>query len=108
MLIGNRWRELRKERGFSTNDLTTRAGLLPGDLSDIEHGRSIPSKSTFENVARYLNVPVSILFYDDENPPELLIPPKRKADRTGNRHRKDTQELAELRILLTPVAHMKS
>jgi transcriptional regulator with XRE-family HTH domain len=104
MLIGNRWRELRKERGLSTKDLTTRAGLLPDDLSDIEHGRSIPSKATFENVARYLQIPLSILFYDGENPPELLIPPKRKADRTGKRHRRDTQELAELRILLTPSA----
>jgi transcriptional regulator with XRE-family HTH domain len=104
MLIGNRWRELRKEAGLSTEDLTSRAGLLPGDLSDIERGRSIPSKATFENVARYLEVPVSILFYDGENPPELLTPPKRKADRKGKRHRKDTQVLAELRILLTPPA----
>jgi len=104
MLIGNRWRELRKELSLSINDFATRTGVLPGDLSDIELGRSIPSKATFENVARYLKVPVSILFYDGENPPELLIPPKRKADRTGKQYRKDTQELRELRILLTPAA----
>jgi transcriptional regulator with XRE-family HTH domain len=102
MLIGNRWRELRKETNLSLNDLATRAGLLPSDLSDVEDSRSLPSKATFEKFARYLKVHASILFYDGENPPKLLIPPKRKTDYTGKRHRRDRQELARLRVLLSP------
>jgi|HubBroStandDraft_5_1064220.scaffolds.fasta_scaffold2260664_1 transcriptional regulator with XRE-family HTH domain len=57
MLIGNRWRELRKETNLSQNDLAVRSGLLPSDLSDIERGRCIPSKETFEKFARYLKSP---------------------------------------------------
>jgi transcriptional regulator with XRE-family HTH domain len=103
MLIGNRWRELRKETSLSLNDLATRAGLLVRDLSAIERGRIIPSKETLEKFASYLKVPASSLFYDGENPPGLLTPPKRKADSAGRGYRKGNRELTRLRILFSPV-----
>jgi transcriptional regulator with XRE-family HTH domain len=102
MLIGHRWRELREQAKVSQSEMARRTGLLPSHISDLEHGRTVPSMGTFEKVARALQVPVDRLFYDGENPPELVSLPKRKAARriASDRSGQAIRWTAKLRRLL--------
>ena len=64
-LIGNRIRELRKERNLSLRDVAFKIGMEPSNLSVIENGRSNPQLLTFARIASALNVELSELFCFD-------------------------------------------
>ncbi len=49
--IGETIRLLRTVQGLTLRDLATQTGLSPAYLSDIEHGRSVPSLKTLCAVA---------------------------------------------------------
>ena len=64
--VGKRLRELRAEHGHSLRRLADLSGLNVNTLSLIENGRTSPSVSTLQQVARALQVPISAFFETDE------------------------------------------
>ena len=105
MLIGNRWRELREEKQLSLDDIEKRTGLVHRYISGVESGRTAPSLVSLEKLALALEIPMSQLFYDGENPPGLLKLPSRMApgDIDSGDTRKDGRLLASLQPLLSRI-----
>jgi len=60
-----RIRYARSQRGFLQTTMRSKTGLSYGMISHIESGRSKPSLTTLELIARALNVPVAY-FFDEE------------------------------------------
>lgn len=60
--VGERIRELRRERGFSLRALAERSALNVNTLSMIENGKTSPSVSTLQQLAQALNVPIASFF----------------------------------------------
>jgi transcriptional regulator with XRE-family HTH domain len=85
MLIGERIRKFREQKGLSQGDIEKSSGLLRCYISRVEHGHTIPSLDTLERFAAALDVPLYRLFYSGDEPPALpnLSP------------RKSLEELAE-------------
>ncbi|MGH9432388.1 MAG: helix-turn-helix domain-containing protein [Terriglobia bacterium] len=85
MLIGERIKQLREEKGLSQGDIEKASGLLRCYISRVEHGHTVPSVDTLERFATALDVPLFKLFYTGDDPPALhnLTP------------RKSLEELAE-------------
>ena len=85
MLIGERLRQLREQRGLSQGDVERASGLLRCYISRVEHGHTVPSLETLERFAAALDVPLYRLFYTGEDtPPTPNLTP-----------RKTLEELAE-------------
>lgn len=85
MLIGQRIRQMREQKGFSQGDIEKSSGLLRCYISRVEHGHTVPSLDTLERFAAALDVPLYRLFYTGDNPPP-----------TPNlSHRKTLEELAD-------------
>ncbi len=61
-LLGNRIRELRKNKGLSQDQLSEVVGIDPKHLSRIELGKSFPYMETLEAIARALQVELKDLF----------------------------------------------
>jgi transcriptional regulator with XRE-family HTH domain len=61
-LIGNRIRELRKDRNLSLRDVAFKIGMEPSNLSVIENGRSNPQILTYARIASALSVELSSIF----------------------------------------------
>ena len=78
MIIGERLRAMREEKGLSQGDIENRTGLLRCYISRVENGHTIPAVETLEKMARALEVPLYRLFYDGEAPPPLPNFPKRR------------------------------
>lgn len=66
--LGQRIRELRRERGWSLQRLAREAELSVGNLSQVERGITSASIKTLDRLARALEVPVSELLGNLENP----------------------------------------
>ena len=71
MIIGQSLRELREAKKLSREDIASRAGLLPYDVSRIENGDTVAPIETLDKLAKALEVPLYRLFYNDEEPPHL-------------------------------------
>jgi len=69
VLIGERLRTLRRQKGYSQGDLERASGLLRCYISRVEHGHTVPSIETLERFAVALGVPLHQLFYEGEEPP---------------------------------------
>jgi transcriptional regulator with XRE-family HTH domain len=95
MIIGERLRVLRKEKQFSQGEVEKRTGLLRCYISRVEHGHTVPAVETLEKFARALEVPMYQLFYDGENPPELLNIPKLKNSNEWGSKGKDARLVAQ-------------
>ncbi len=65
MVIGERLRSLREEKGMSQGDIEKSTGVLRCYISRIENGHTIPSLETLERFAAALDVPLYKLFYSD-------------------------------------------
>jgi DNA-binding XRE family transcriptional regulator/mannose-6-phosphate isomerase-like protein (cupin superfamily) len=65
--VGQRLRVLRMEHGHSLRRLADLSGLNVNTLSLIENGRTSPSVSTLQQVARALHVPISAFFEVDDS-----------------------------------------
>jgi len=61
-LFGRRVRELRKERGFSQEELAHRAGLHVTYVGGIERGERNPALANIGRIATALRVPLAELF----------------------------------------------
>ena len=76
MIIGDRLRALREEKKLSQGDIQEKTGLIRSYVSRVENGHTVPAVETLEKFARALEVPMYLLFYDGEEPPELPKIPK--------------------------------
>lgn len=66
--LGQRIRELRKQRGWSLQGLASETGISVGTLSQVERGITSASIKTLDRLARVLEVPVGELLGNLENP----------------------------------------
>lgn len=57
--LGVRVKELRKERGWSQEDLADRAGMSQSHVCRLETGQHVPEHKTIEKLALAFGVPVS-------------------------------------------------
>jgi transcriptional regulator with XRE-family HTH domain len=61
MEIGERIKQLRKEKGMTLKDLSAKINMSVSFLSDIENAKSYPSLKRCKEIAHGLNVSVSLL-----------------------------------------------
>jgi transcriptional regulator with XRE-family HTH domain len=71
MILGERLRHLRTEKGLSQGDIEKKTNLLRCYLSRCENGHTVPSVATLEKWAGALNIPLYRLFYDGEVPKKV-------------------------------------
>jgi transcriptional regulator with XRE-family HTH domain len=102
MIIGDRLRSLRIAKKFSQGVIEKRTGLLRCYLSRVECGHTVPNIETLEKWARALEVPMYMLFYDGEKPPDPPELPKRRsgAQISWGSSGKDLRILTQFRRLL--------
>ncbi len=65
MVIGERLKELRKQKQISQGDVEKRTGLLRCYISRVENGHTVPAIETLERMARALEVPMYRIFTDE-------------------------------------------
>lgn len=63
--VGERLRSLRNENGLSMRELAEQCDLAVNTLSLIENGKTSPSVSTLQRIARALGVPMTAFFETD-------------------------------------------
>ncbi|MDE3137765.1 MAG: helix-turn-helix transcriptional regulator [Acidobacteriota bacterium] len=80
MVIGDRIRALREQRGLSQGQIEKRTGLLRCYISRVENGHTVPSIETVEKLARALEVPLYQIFWDGEEMPALVNLPGRMTE----------------------------
>jgi len=64
--VGNKLKEVRKEKGLSQLKLALMTGIAPGDISRIENGWLKPYPGWRKRLARALGIPESELFPDEK------------------------------------------
>jgi len=64
-VVGNNVRTLRESRGLSFEDLARRASMTKSGVWMIEQGKSSPTMTSLEKIARALSTPVSELVRED-------------------------------------------
>lgn len=103
MIIGDRLRAIREEKKLSQGDIETRTGLLRCYVSRVENGHTVPAVETLEKFARGLEIPMHHLFYDGEEPPQLLnlIKPRSSDENAWGSSGKDARFLGKLRRVLS-------
>ena len=74
MIIGDRLKTLREEKQFSQGEIEKRSGLLRCYISRVENGHTVPAIETLEKLARALEVPMYLLFYDGNDALDLPQP----------------------------------
>jgi transcriptional regulator with XRE-family HTH domain len=74
MVIAERLKSLREQKKMSQGDIEKRTGLLRCYISRVENGHTVPAIETLEKMARAMEVPMYVLFYDGEKPPAPELP----------------------------------
>ena len=77
-MIGERLRDIRKEKQLSQGDLEERTGLSRCYLSRIENGHTTPSIETLEKLSGAMGVPLYQLFYQGSGPAKPLVIPRKR------------------------------
>jgi transcriptional regulator with XRE-family HTH domain len=108
MVIAERLKALREQKNMSQGDIEKRTGLLRCYISRVENGHTVPAIETLEKMARAMEVPIYVLFYDGEEPPAALPELKANKNEWGNSGR-DARMLGNFRRLLsrTDQVHIK-
>jgi len=83
LLVGRRLKELRNERGFSLRVLAGQSGLNVNTLSLIENGKSSPSVSTLQCLAKALRVPITAFFAVDPEVKHVIYTPSTQVAQTA-------------------------
>lgn len=71
MIIGDRLRALREDKGLSQGNIEKRTDLIRAYISRVQINHIIPNTETLKKMARALEVPLYVLFYDGEQPPAV-------------------------------------
>jgi XRE family aerobic/anaerobic benzoate catabolism transcriptional regulator len=69
--IGHIIKVLRAASGLKQKDLAKRAEIKANYLSLVEAGKRDPSLNVLRAIAKALNVPISMLFWESESLPEM-------------------------------------
>jgi transcriptional regulator with XRE-family HTH domain len=103
MVLADRLRALREEKKLSQGEIEKRTGLLRCYISRVENGHTVPSIDTLEKMARALEVPMYVLFYDGNKPatPPSLPKPSADDDAAWGHSGKDGQMFRQFRRLLS-------
>jgi len=103
MVIADRLRALREQKGLSQGDIEERTGLLRCYISRVENGHTVPAIETLEKLARAMEIPLYQLFYDGEEPPKAPNLPRLKSgdDDAWGSSGKDAKTLAQFRRVLS-------
>ena len=70
MLIGERLRQLREQKGLSQGDVEKASGLLRCYISRVENGHTVPTLETLERFAEAFDEPLYRVFYTREDTPQ--------------------------------------
>jgi transcriptional regulator with XRE-family HTH domain len=73
MIIAERLRALREEKGLSQGEVERRTGLLRCYISRVEHGDTVPSVKTLEKFARAFDMKLYQFLYDGPEPPKSMV-----------------------------------
>jgi len=98
MVIAERLKALREQKQMSQGDIEERTGLLRCYISRVENGHTVPAIETLEKLARAMDVPMYLLFYDGENPPKPK--PSNPADNGWGSHGREARMLDRFRRVL--------
>ncbi|MFF5990031.1 cupin domain-containing protein [Prauserella flavalba] len=85
-MLGNRIRDLRKERGLTLRQLAARIEVTPGLLSQIENGTTDPSLTTIRKLAGAFGTSLAEMFSDDAPTVHVTRPGHRPQLRRSNGH----------------------
>lgn len=96
MPLGDRIKELRKERGWSQDELAAKAGSDARGISRYENGRITPSLDALVRIAEALNVSLDHLAIDDIPRRPLHAPENILGDRLAGIAELDDADLASL------------
>ena len=72
-MVGAKIREIRTRYHLSLRKLAERSGLNVNTLSLVENGKSSPSVSTLQHVARALRVPITAFFESEPDPKQVVF-----------------------------------
>ena len=72
LIVGQKIRELRGQRGLTLDELAERSGCTPGFLSQVEHNKAAPSITTLYSVAEALYVEITDFFPEPVNPAKVM------------------------------------
>ena len=62
ILLGKRFREIRKKLGYTQEKFAEIAGIEPQSISKIESGKNFPLLSNLEKIANNLNIELKDFF----------------------------------------------
>src|SRR5205807_7529572 len=109
MVIGERLRALREQKGLSLGDIEKRSGLRRPYISRVEHGHTVPSIDSLERMARALEVPLHEVFYEGKGRPKPLhLRECQQAETVWGRTGKGARVLSKFRRLLASLGRMGS
>jgi len=77
-MIGNKIRTIRKEKGFTLEEMASKTGLSKGLLSQVERGISQPSLESLWRITKALESPIVQFFEDVDQSHIHLIPKERR------------------------------
>jgi transcriptional regulator with XRE-family HTH domain len=100
MVVAGRLKALREQKNMSQGDIEKRTGLLRCYISRVGNGHTVPAIATLEKLARAMEVPMYVLFYDDEKPPAARPKPKATAEGWGSSGR-NARMLGNFRRLMS-------
>ena len=72
LIIGEKIRQIRKEKGLTQKELADKAGLSTMSIRRYENGERVAPEKLLKSIARALNLPES--FFLDERLPEIVVP----------------------------------
>ena len=100
MLIGQRIRRLREQRGLSQGDVEAVSGMLRAYISRVEQGHTVPSLDNLERFAAALDVPLYRLFFDREDaPPTPNLAPRKAVEELAQEPESNQTEVRLLTVL---------
>ncbi len=103
--IGQRIRELRKQKGLSQRGMESVSGLHACYISRVEHGHTVPMLETLERFAKALDVPLYRLFYSGEQPPATPhLTPRRTLAELAAETESETRFFSRLKSLFRSLA----
>lgn len=69
--------EMRKERGWTSEDVCAKSGIAAGTYSNLENGKSDPRLSTINKLCILYDCVPNYLLCDRDNPESEVYPPYR-------------------------------
>ena len=90
--FGKRVREIRKQKGFTQEQIAEKIGIEPPNISKLENGAHFPLPENIEKLAKALNVDAKDLF-DFEHFDEKAILNKKIKTFLDNAEKKDLEFL---------------